>query len=104
METGFTFTNGLAKTSIKVFGKSLYSGEQPLTAGTPGLPNLLLPPKAKWGVGNSRARETSEKRERRMMGTSVEREQGVMGRKRRERGKSLRFFSPSHHSLRPRFP
>ena len=54
-------------------------------------------PKAKWGLGNSRARE---KRERGMMGTSVERERGVMGRKRRE----LRFFSPSHHSLRPRFP
>ena len=40
-------------------------------------------PKAKWGLGNSRARE---KRERGMMGTSFERERGVMGRKRRERG------------------
>ena len=35
--------------------------------------------KAKWRLGNSRARETSEKRERGMMGTSVERERGVMG-------------------------
>ena len=58
-------------------------------------------PKAKWGLGNSRA---CEKRERGMMGTSVEREREVMGRKRRERGKLLPFFSPSHHSLRPRFP
>lgn len=41
---------------------------------------------------------------RRMMGTSVERGQGVMGRKRRERGESLRSFSPLHHSLRPRLP
>ena len=36
-------------------------------------------PKAKWRLGSSRARETSEKRERGMMGTSVERERGVMG-------------------------
>ena len=36
-------------------------------------------PKAKWRLGNSRARETSEKRERGMMGASVERERGVMG-------------------------
>ena len=35
--------------------------------------------KAKWRLGNSRARETSEKRERGMMGASVERERGVMG-------------------------
>ena len=59
-----------------------------------------LSPKAEWGLGNTRARETSEKRERGMMGTSVGRERGVLGRKRRERG----FFSPSHLSLRPRFP
>ena len=32
-------------------------------------------PKAKWGLANSRARE---KRERGMMGTSVERERGVI--------------------------
>ena len=52
LETGFASTNGLGKTSIKVFGKGLYSGEQPLTAGTPEsidqsqkltLPNLLPP-------------------------------------------------------------
>ena len=48
-------------------------------------------PKAKWGLWNSRARE---KRERGMMGTSVEREHGVMGRKRRERGESRFAFSP----------
>ena len=41
-------------------------------------------PKAKWGLGNSRA--AREKRERGMMGTSVEREREVMGRNRRERG------------------
>ena len=35
--------------------------------------------KAKWRLGNSRARETSEKRERGMIGTSVERERGMMG-------------------------
>ena len=32
-------------------------------------------PRAKWGLGNSRARE---KREGGMMGTSVERERGVL--------------------------
>ena len=48
-----------------------------LSASSPGFP------KAKWGLGNSRARDTSEKRERGVMGTSVERERGVMGRKRR---------------------
>ena len=36
-------------------------------------------PRAKWGLGNSQA---SEKRKRGMMGTSVERERGVMERKR----------------------
>ena len=38
-----------------------------------------------------------DKREMGMMGMSVERERGVMGRTGRV------FFSPSHHSLRPRF-
>ena len=36
-------------------------------------------PKVKWRLANSRAREASEKRERGMMGTSVERERRVMG-------------------------
>ena len=55
-------------------------------------------PKAKWELGNSRARETSrerqlsEKRERRMMGTSVECERRVLGRKRREKEKPLRLL------------
>ena len=44
----------------------------------------------------------------RMMGTSAEHERGVMGKKRRERGKPARsciaFFPSSHHSLRPHFP
>ena len=35
---------------------------------------------------------TSEKREMGMMGTSAECERGVMGRKERERGKSLRIL------------
>ena len=68
VETGFTFTNGLGKTSIKVFGKGLYSGEQPLTAGTPGLPNLLLPPQSfprlsgDWGT-REHARQARSARE-----------------------------------------
>ena len=35
---------------------------------------------------------TREKRERGMMGTNAECERGVMGRKERERGKSLRIL------------
>ena len=46
-------------------------------------------PKAKWGLENTQELETSEKREREIMGTSVERERGVIG---------------NHHSFRPRFP
>ena len=46
-------------------------------------------PKAKWGLGNSRARE---KRERGLMGTSVERERGVSERE-RERELFLPFPS-----------
>ena len=49
-------------------------------------------PRLSW---TARARD---KRNRGIMGMSVKRERGVMGRKRRG------FFFPSHHSLRPRFP
>ena len=45
--------------------------------------------------GTARA---GNKRNRRKMGMSVERERGVTGRTGRG------FFSPSHHSLRPHFP
>ena len=77
LETGFVSTNGLGKTSIKVFGKGLYSGEQPLTSGTPEsidqsrkltLPNLLPPPqvflrlRGDWGIREHarQARSASE--------------------------------------------
>ena len=46
-------------------------------------------PKAKKGLENTQELETHEKRERGIMGTSVERERGVMR---------------NHHSFRPRFP
>ena len=89
---------------MKDFGKSLYSGEQPLTAGTPGsidqsrkltLPNLLPPPQAfqrlrgDWGT-----RETSEKRERGMLGTSVGFKQGGKWEGKGERRKSRFALSP----------
>ena len=47
-------------------------------------------PVAQWGVARSNTLETSEKDKRGMMGTSVEREQGVMGRE---------SFSPSQPAL-----
>ena len=77
LETGFASTNGPGKTFVKVFGKGLYSGEQPQTAGTPEsidqsrkltLPNLLPPPevflrlRGDWGTREhaKQARSASE--------------------------------------------
>jgi len=41
-------------------------------------------------------------RDERELGASEKRGRGMMGR--RESAMSLHFFSPSHHSFRPRFP
>ena len=51
-------------------------------------------PKAQWGTRDSRELETSEKCKRGMMGTSVDRERGVMGRKMRERAFSRLPITP----------
>ena len=60
-------------------------GEMPLTASSIGFPKE-----------NTREVETREKCERQMMGMSVERERGVMGRKRRF------LLVPSFQSLETR--
>ena len=51
-------------------------------------------PKAQWGTRDSPELETSERRKRGMMKTSVDRERGVMGRKRIETTFSLLPITP----------
>ena len=61
-----------------------------------------------WDKREARELETSEKRERGMMGTSALHEGGVMESKTGEERKAnllvASFFSPCHRSFRPGFP